>query len=169
MAFDIRQIVVDSATGEPDEQAAIAYEQGLLALFAASPEHAALVAEHEDHNFTAIFLQYAMSYLGLTPPELAAADVDEVLFELFPRKVAVEPEAADTIVAELRAFWQFLARAFNLPSAQPIVAMLDDQAAQRLRRELDNPANFGMAKSMVMEAQRRGFDTSTRDGLDAWI
>jgi hypothetical protein len=96
-------------------------------------------------------------------------DFEEVLFELFPRKVAVEPEAAAEIVDELRAFWTFLERAYSLPNAPALLKLLDSRAAVRLERALANPANFGMAKSIVMQGQARGFDTTTKEGLDAWI
>lgn len=169
MTFDINQMVTDAETGEYDEQAALAYQDAILDLFAASPEGIAYSEQGSDISWTAMFLEYAMSYLGLTPPEMGQGDLDEVLFELFPQKVSVEAKEAPDIVAELHAFWSFLGRAYELPNAPQMLRELDAKAARRLQRELDNPANFGMAKSLVMQGQARGFDTTTQEGLDAWM
>jgi hypothetical protein len=169
MTFDIRQIVVDAETGEYDEEAAIQYQETLEELFAQSPEGTALTEQGETLGWVSPFLSYAMSYLGVTPAEMTAGDFDEVLFELFPRKVAAGPEEAAAIVDELRAFWAFLGRAYSLPNAPALLKLLDSRAATRLERAMANPANFGMAKSLVMQGQARGFDTTTKEGLDAWI
>lgn len=169
MAFDIRQPVTDPKTGEYDEQAALAYQDSVLELFAASPEGVAYSEQGGEIGWTSMFLEYAMSYLGLTPPEMDQGNLNEVLFQIFPRKVAVEPEEAPEVVAELRAFWSFLGRAYELPNAPQMLRLLDDKSAQRLERELANPANFGMAKSLVMQGKARGFDTTTKEGFDAWM
>jgi hypothetical protein len=169
MTFDIRQMVVDANTGEYDEEAAIEYQETLEELFAQSPEGAALTEQGETHGWISPFLSYAMSYLGVTPAEMTARDFDEVLFELFPRKVAAGPEEAAAIVDEVRAFWTFLGRAYSLPNAPVLLKRLDSRAITRLERALADPANFGMAKSLVMQGQARGFDTTTKEGLDAWI
>jgi hypothetical protein len=169
MTFDIKQMVVNAETGEYDEEAAVQYQEALEEQFAQSPEGIAYTAQGKDLQWTWAFLNYAMSYLGLTPPEMDQGDFDEVLFELFPQKVAVQPEKAAEVVEELRAFWTFLGRAYELPNAPELLKGLDDRATRRLERELANPANFGMAKSMVMEGRARGFDTSTEEGLNAWM
>ena len=169
MTFDIRQMVIGADTGEYDEEAAIQYQERLEELFAQSPEGAALIEQGETIGWISPFLSYAMSYLGVTPVEMTARDFDEVLFELFPRKVAVGPDEAAAIVDELRAFWAFLGRAYNLPNALALLERLDSRAVTRLERALADPSNFGMAKSMVMAGKARGFDTTTQEGLDDWI
>jgi hypothetical protein len=169
MTFDIRQMVVDADTGEYDEEAAIQYQETLEELFAQSPEGMALTEQGESLGWVSPFLSYAMSYLGVTPIEMTIQSFDEVLFELFPRKVSVGPDEAGAIVDELRAFWTFLERAYSLPNAPALLRRLDDRAIKRLERALADPANFGMAKSMVMQGQARGFDTTSKEGLDAWI
>jgi hypothetical protein len=169
MSFDINQTVTDAESGEYDERAATAYQDALLELFAASPEGVAYSEQGRGIGWTSSFLDFALRHLGLTPPEMEADDLEEVLFELFPNKVSVEPEEAHDIVAELRAFWSFLQRAYSLPNAPELLGQLDDGAARRLERELADPANYGMAKSLVMQGKARGFDTTTQEGLDAWM
>ena len=84
MTFDIRQIVVDAATGEYDEEAAIQYQETLEDLFSQSPEATALTEQGVTLGWIAPFLSYALSYVSVTPAEMTARDFDEVLFELFP-------------------------------------------------------------------------------------
>jgi hypothetical protein len=100
---------------------------------------------------------------------MTPADVRTVLFDLFPRKVSAEPGAAQEIVGELRAFWHFLDRAFALPNAAACARVLDGKAARTLEQEMANPANFGMAKALVMQGAARGFDMTTEEGLNAWM
>jgi hypothetical protein len=114
-------------------------------------------------------LDFAFDYLGVTPPEMSVRDLREILFELFPRKVSVEPEAAGDIVEELRAFWRFVERQYGLPQSRRLLDDLDTAAEQRLRRELSDPANFGMAKSFFMMGQRTGFDMTTQEGTDRFV
>ncbi len=50
-----------------------------------------------------------------------------------------------------------------------MLRVLDDKAAPRLQKELGDPANFGIAKSMVMMGLERGFDMTSQEGMEAWM
>ncbi len=167
MEFDIHERVMED--GEYLEDAASAYREHLMELFAASAEAHELFEQEIALGWAEAFMEYGMGYLGVTPAELTPEDMSEVLFELFPRKVSAEPGSAQEIVRELRAFWRFLGRAFALPNAAACARLLDDRAARRLEREMANPANFGMAKALVMQGMARGFDMTTEEGLNAWM
>ena len=43
------------------------------------------------------------------------------------------------------------------------------QAARRLERELQKPADFGMAKSFVLMGKEAGFDMEAPEGMQAWV
>ncbi|HEY4389405.1 MAG TPA: hypothetical protein VGN34_33605 [Ktedonobacteraceae bacterium] len=43
------------------------------------------------------------------------------------------------------------------------------QAARRLEQALQEPANFGMAKSFVLMGQEAGFDMESPEGMRAWV
>ena len=111
---------------------------------------------------------YYFNYIGGHPVDMTTRDLKEILFSLFPRKVSTEPDSAPEIVAELRAFWQFVHRQYQLSSAADMIALLDE-AEPRLRAELANPANFGMAKSFFMQGQAAGFDMTTQEGAEAFM
>src|SRR5262245_16537819 len=55
-----------------------------------------------------LMFEYGFGHVGVDLPTMTRRDMEEVLFELFPRKVSTEPESAQEIIGELRAFWQYL-------------------------------------------------------------
>jgi hypothetical protein len=162
--FDIHQPIHDR-DGEIDGERVDKYIDGLMEEFVASAEAQPVFDQYGNSGWPAMMMDYAINYPGVTPPEMSLADFNEVVFELFPRKVSTPPESAPVIVAELRAFWSFLQRQYGLANAKPILASLTDAATRRLERELANPANYGMAKSFFMQGLRAGFDMTTEKGL----
>ena len=169
MVFNIHQSVF-SRDDEYMEKAAMRYREQLLQLFEQSTEGKALEEEGiEPGGWADMMMEYGMGYPGVTPAKMSAADLREVLFEIFPRKVSALPEVAPEVIRELRAFWQFLQREFHLENAAACLKVLDDKAAERLEKEMSNPANFGIAKSMVMMGMARGFDMHSQEGIEEWM
>jgi hypothetical protein len=164
--FDIHQSIFDRTPGEIDERRLAQYIDALMEEFAASPEAAPILEQYGGLSWTVMLLEFAGTYLGVSVPKLSLRDFNEILFELFPRKVSTEAASASAIVAELRAFWSFLHRQYGLANARKILDTLTDAAAQRLHEALSNPANFGMAKSFFMLGSQAGFDMTTQEGMD---
>ena len=165
--FDINQ-AIEGEYGEADEELFGEYLDGLIEEFARSPEAQPLLTADEGLGWAEMALEYAFNHIGCTPPKMTLRDFNEVLFSIMPRKVSVEADRAGAIIAELRAFWSFVVRQYGLENAKAILASLDDRAADRLHRELANPANFGMAKSFVMMGSKAGFDMTTQEGMAAF-
>lgn len=169
MAFNIHESIANRY-GEIDEKRARNYQEQLVKLFQESPEAKALEEQASGvGGWVDITLEYGMSYLGVTPPKMSPDELKEILFDLFPRKVSTLPEVAPDIIQELQAFWKFLQREFGLANAAAILRVLDDNAAHRLEQELGNPANFGIAKSMIMMGLERGFDMQSEEGINKWV
>jgi hypothetical protein len=168
MAFDINQQLFDR-DGLPREKKVGPYIDGLMELFVESPEGQALRDEGAEPGWAAWMMEYAINYVGVTPPQMSPDDLREVLFELFPQKVSTPASEAEAIVRELRAFWTFLQREFHLANAAGCLKVLDEKAGRRLKKELSNPANFGIAKSFVMMGLERGFDISSEEGINQWM
>jgi len=169
MDFDIHQ---DFSGDEYDEEAAEDYAEQLFANFVQSPEAAAL--DEDENDFDGFFwsnqlIRYGIEYCGVTPATMSQADVEEVLFRIFPRKVAVEASHAEDVVIELRAFWRFLQREFGLKNAAECLSVLDDGAIPKLRQKLSDPGNFGVAKSFFMNAQKMGFDMEPEESLQSCV
>jgi hypothetical protein len=168
MTFNIHQKIFNQ-DGEPLEKVAAKYRGDLFELFIESPEGQALIDEGIRPSWADMMMDYGMNYLRLTPPRMSPADLREVLFDLFPRKVSAEADEAPNVIRELQAFWTFLQREFQLENAAACLKILDDKAARRLREEMSDPANFGMAKSFVMMGKERGFDMTSEEGINEWM
>jgi hypothetical protein len=95
-------------------------------------------------------LRYGAEFESVSFSEFNARVLHEVLFELFPRKVSCESSAAPEIVRSLRAFWTFARDVLSHAQAEACLEELGDDAIPRLARRLEDPSNFGMAKSFVM-------------------
>jgi hypothetical protein len=168
MTFDIHQKIFD-ADGLTLESVAEEYKDKLVDLFEQSPEGQALQEEDNYGRWAEIMLDLGQNYLSVTPPKMSAKDIREILFDLIPRKISATDEQAPEIIRELQAFWSFLQREFQLSNAAICLAVFNDEATQRLKEEMSNPANFGMAKSFVMEGFQRGFDMRSQEGIDEWM
>ena len=167
MSFDIRQLVF-SPDGEYLEDAAIRYREVLMEAFEASPEGQDLVRQGGSVGWAETCMDLGMGYLEVTPATMTAEQLKTILFELFPRKVSAEPGCGQEIVAELQAFWRFLQREFGLPNAGACLRVLTTGTALRLDREMQNPANFGLAKAFLAQGLAHGFDMATPEGIQAW-
>ena len=141
----------------------------MIELFEQSPEGQTLQNENIEPGWASMMLDFALDYLGKTPPQMSPDDLHEILFDLFPRKVSAEADDAPEIIRELQLFWQFLQREFHLENAVACLKALDNKAVRQLKEELSNPANFGIAKSFVMMGQERGFDMTSEEDMNAWM
>jgi hypothetical protein len=168
MAFNIYQKVFDR-DGSLLEKQSRQYLDQLMQLFEQSPEGQELRSKDGDPGLTLMMIEFGMDYLGVTPPDMTPGNLREILFDLFPRKVSIAADEADEIIHALQAFWTFLQREYHLENAAACLKMLDAKAARDLKKELGNPANFGIAKSFVMKGAERGFDLSTEEGINEWM
>lgn len=165
--FDFHQTVSDRH-GEQSEDRVQAYIEGLMAEFASSAEATGVREPFGGVHWAEQMLEFAFNYLGVSPAGMTRRDIDEVVFDLFPRKVAVDPDQAESIITQLRAFWTFVSRQYGSANAKTILAALDGRATDRLRKSLADPSNFGMAKSFLMMGSQSGFDMTSPDGLAAF-
>jgi len=134
MSFDLNEPVFDEQ-GTYLEEPAVRYEHALMEQFSASPEGQAITQTGTELGWAGAMIHYAMNYPGATPPTMTTRDLEEVVFGLFPRKVITRSGDAAEIIGELRAFWHFLERVYQLPQARQMLAHLTPQATRRLERE----------------------------------
>jgi hypothetical protein len=168
MSFDINEAVFGEQ-GTYLEEKAVRYEHALMEQFAASPEGQAITQTGTELGWAGAMIHYAINYPGVTPPTMTPNDLEEVIYDLFPRKVITERGDGAEIIQELQAFWHFLQREYQLPQASQMLARLTLQAARRLERELQEPTNFGMAKSFVLMGKEAGFEMESPEGMQAWV
>jgi hypothetical protein len=115
-----------------------------------------------------LIVNYSVDYMGAGPGDVSPIDLEELLFEVVPRKVSCEPEDAPAIVAALRAFLGFAADELASTAARENLASLRPDSSQKLARRLADPRNYGMAKALLMAATRAGFERSEA-GLAAYL
>ena len=131
-----------------------------------SSEGQTLWNEGLEPGWASMMMDFGLNYLSVTPPHMTPESLREILFDLVPRKVSTSADKAEGIIQELRAFWTFLQREFHLENAAACLTVLNEKAAPELKKELSNPANFGIAKSFVMMGLERGFDLSSEEGIN---
>ena len=168
MTFNIHQQVFDR-DGLPLEKKARQYQDDLMQLFEQSPEGQALWNEGIEPGWASMMMDFGIHYLSVTPPQMSPDNVRQILFDLFPRKVSASADEAPEIVRELQAFWNFLQREFHLENAAACLTVLDEKTARKLKKEMSDPANFGIAKSFVTMGMQRGFDMSSEEDINKWM
>jgi hypothetical protein len=168
-AFDIRADLFPDG-GELDEEAGHRYERDLAKQFEESPEGKALAAEGIELGFAGNIVHYLLWHEGVSVPEMTEEQFESVIFGIIPAKVMVEPEEARAMILEARAFCRYLEWAHGLAGARSCLAAIEnDSAIEELEEALANPENWGMAKSVVMQGKAKGFDVSSKEGLEAWF
>ena len=168
MKFDIHQL--DRLDWDDFEQAFEEYRDGLLEHFLESPEGRSHLQEFPEAAYWADqFMYYGFSYLGVTLPRMTSKYVEEIVTEIFPRKISLlSPEDVDDAIPELIAFWKYLEREYGLRRAGAILRFLH-KVAPDFKRVMNDPSKFGMAKSFVMMGQQAGFDMTKEDDIDAFM
>lgn len=173
MAFQFNQI---DRIKDFDEAIAVLeseYLPQLVEAFANSPEgQAYLKSQPKDEaylgDWVGNLVYYGYAYLEVTLPKMQQRDVDIVLQQLFPRKIALsEPDDANCIVPELIAFWEFVQREYKQRHSGKILTFLR-KIEPTFAATMNDPRNFGIAKSFFMSGQASGFDMTTPEGLAAY-
>jgi hypothetical protein len=169
MSFDIHQL---EQLDEWNEDAFGEYRDTLIGLFLQSEEgrtHLRQFPEADAGFWASQLMHYGYNYLGTTLPQMTKADVEEVVTELFPRKISLlSPEDADDAIPELLAFWEYLKREYALRQANAVLRFLR-RIAPNFVSILNDPAKFGMAKSFVMMGHSAGFDMTKKEDIDEFM
>ena len=170
MDFDIHQLDRMAPDSAGAEAAFEAFQQALLARFAQSPEGEARFQTDPDTGFWAAQLAYyGYQYEGRAVPQLTVGNVRTVVTELFPRKISLlSPDQADDAIPELLAFWKYLKREFHLPQSDAVLEFLREVEPD-FPGMMNDPSNFGMAKSFFAMGRDAGFDMTTQEGMNAFM
>jgi hypothetical protein len=112
MPFDIKRL----SDFEPSEEEFYDYQDELLNLFADSPEGKARAEVDDGMAFWArSVIDYGYNYVGVALHEMDANDMEELLTEVFPRKISLAaPDDADEGLPAMIAFWEYLKREYQL-------------------------------------------------------
>ncbi|MGP1387077.1 MAG: IS1096 element passenger TnpR family protein [Thainema sp.] len=173
MAFQFNQL---DKIADFDKAMAILEEEyipNLLEAFVNSPEAKAYVKAHPQEgeylgDWVGNFVYFGYAYTGTTLPKMKQQDAEEILLDVFPRKVSLmNPDDANSTIPELIAFWQFVQREYKQRNSKKILAFLH-KIEPTFTDTMNDPSKFGMAKSFMMSGMQAGFDMTTQAGLDAF-
>ncbi|MBX3052864.1 MAG: hypothetical protein KF753_15370 [Caldilineaceae bacterium] len=154
-----------------NESALSTYVDELMTLFIESPEgQARLKIDPEMGFWAASSIEYCHIHVGPLPPECSPDDVEELLFDVFPRKISIgSADEAKDVLPEIIALWEYLKRAFELPNADRMLTYLHSIDPQRFIDAMLDPNKFGMAKSFVMSGRQAGFDMTDPDSMNQFM
>ncbi len=158
------------ARDEIDHDAEEGYYERAHDAFSKSTEAQRVVDRCGGLGWYRMLLEFGLNDLGETVDAMTLGSVTEFVLDYIPRKVSTQPDAADAIVCELAMFWEYLNRVYELPEAKLIIEWLSAEGmVARLKTELSDTSNYGMAKSMVMLGNKAGYDMSSEAGLSEFM
>jgi hypothetical protein len=105
------------------------------------------------------------------PADLRPGDLDELLLQVYPRKVTVlDAEGTADTVPALRDLLAFLADtgAVGAEAAKRLGLELDE-VAPRFADAVMDPENWGMARSITQAMASEGVDLADQDAVNRWI
>lgn len=124
-----------------------------------------------DADEARLLLGLLRDHMGIGLPDLAEGDLGELLLEVYPRKVTVlEAEDADGVIPTVRDMLAFCRDTGKLSNAK--AARLETELEEIEPRFTDavmDPANWGMARSLVQSMAADGVDFSDQASVDRWI
>lgn len=171
MTFNFQQDVI-GFFGEVTEEDVQEYKDELGRRFQFSPEGQAhfMRDDVESLMWAEVFTDFSINYLRSPLWLLRQSDVREILYDIFPAKIMTEPDAAQEIIDELRAFWEFIKREFKEENAKSILKVFNEKnIVKRLTKELSDTSKYGMTKMVMMPAVEAGLDFSDETAIQKYI
>ncbi len=114
------------------------------------------------------FVSYLYSFFTLTPKELDAETLEEMCLYILPRKVSSTISFFKAIVPVLTRFFSFL----NDNGVIKEIGGLNKKLRliqKDIVKNAENPQNWGMAKTLAMDAIESGIDMNDKDELDSFL
>jgi len=171
MTFDLHHLDEIEGYSAEGEEALFEYQNALIELFYESPEGQDLRKTCPEMGFWAAqLIYYGYGYVGVTIPKMTVEDVEEIITELFPRKISLSsPDEAKDALPELIAFWNYLKREHKVRRADAILNYLKGIKPDDFMGIMNDPSKFGMAKSFFMAGQSAGFDMTNEDEINTFM
>jgi hypothetical protein len=167
--YEDRDQEEEKHASEIGEERAMTQSRDLAARFAQS-SHAAMLARapKEIENDVATIVDYGLEHLNYPIDEWQKAAWGELLLKHLPAKVASEPEWWKKVAPLMGAFLRWLGDEGISAHGTRLASEVESWGPD-IESNAANPDNWGMAKSLVMEAKSEGVDTSNQAQLNAFI
>jgi hypothetical protein len=156
---------VDLQHDPEDEDAFAAVRQALVERFEATKGGA-------DRGWVADQLvDFKHSYLGGDLGRWTADDLSEILLEIYPRKVVLEPADHADVISGIAAFLRFLDAEGLRTGGEDgeTLALLVEQAGARFDHAMADESKWGMGKRVFGGAAAQGVDVTDQAQLDAYV
>jgi hypothetical protein len=126
-------------------------------------------AQKESANFAAsCFINYMSDYEGVSPKDWKSNHVQSVCLEWIPKKVTAEIEFFNCFGDIIIAFLNFLDDKQYIKNAKTLQKTVAE-IKHKIPAIAADPRNWGMAKSMMMGAQKSGYDINDKDDLNDYM
>jgi hypothetical protein len=119
-------------------------------------------------NVAETILRHGMTYLTTDIRSWTPRDWRELLLEIMPRKITADDEYFAGIAPMGAALVRWL-EAEGLVSETVDLAATIEQWGPEIEAAAKDPANWGMAKTIAMQAYAEGVEPGSQDQLDAFV
>lgn len=138
--------------------------------FSESPYFEALTDEQkrESEFIVMKFAEYMYTYFDLAPAEWDERQVEECCVEVMPRKVTAEESFFRAVAPVLVVFFDFLDDRGFLEQGVALAETVQELEEEIIKQAQD-PANWGMAKSWMMQAKEGGVDMNDPEEIEAYF
>lgn len=156
----------DSREYEDDER----QSEELTGRFMESEEAGKLNPElFEDAGFIIYnLLVYAWTYTNGSPEKLDEYTLEQVLLEVFPRKITAERDLFEKVAPVTEVFLRWLESEGILANTFSLVETIRGWADTIVANGM-NPQYWGMAKSFMMQARADGVDTQDEQAMQRYL
>ncbi|MBN1974370.1 MAG: SEC-C domain-containing protein [Sedimentisphaerales bacterium] len=113
-------------------------------------------------------LEYAWTYAGSSPEEIDEHTLEEVLLDVFPRKVTAERELFENVAPVTETLLKWLESEGILTDTKALAETVHGWADIIVANAM-NPQNWGMGKSFMMQAKADGVDMGDQEAIQRYI
>lgn len=139
----------DEEVTELSEEAAYSEINEIVSAFEKSKEFQTHKRGPGDRSGVTVLLEFAYQYCGVGPSGLTEDIVDDVLLNVFPRKMCMDIDESLLLLEEFRSFLAFTKRTQRVPASGECITGIDNREfKQEFIERLSDPRYFGMAKSL---------------------
>ena len=166
----MRKWFVELSDEEDYEENVTLLIESSFKMFSRSKEYMKLPVNLKEVTMYALelFIDFSYNYLGSRPEEISIDELEELLFDLFPRKLSYERESLIETLEVIKAFFIFMEMEGYHPDSKNLAHFIDKNQSEILK-ECENPDNFGVAKSIASFATKEGVDLSNENEIAQFI
>jgi uncharacterized protein YecA (UPF0149 family) len=119
----------------------------------------------ESWFITSVFGEQMYNYPFETPKEWSVSGLNEVIMDIFPRKITADASMFKAVEPVLTAFFQYLNEMGHIENADTLIKALKKAAPTMVKQATDS-SNWGFAKQFAMAAMKERVDFEDKEAMD---